>query len=87
MLLRLVKGFMWHFSDLIFWGSEKDGERSICWFADKTGKVHSGVFYDGHSHPFPVVEGWHAPAGRRTREPRSLAQDGQIGTAPPAVAK
>ena len=24
--------------------------------------------YDGHSHPFPVVEGWHAPAGRRTWE-------------------
>src|SRR5260370_39256113 len=24
------------------------------------------------------VEGWHAPAGRRTCEPRPLAQDGQI---------
>ena len=24
------------------------------------------VFYDCHGRPFPVVEGWHAPAGRRT---------------------
>jgi hypothetical protein len=37
------------------------------------------VFYDGHGHPFSEVEGWHAPAGRRTCEPRPLAQDGQIG--------
>src|SRR5262245_30085244 len=44
------------------------------------------VFYDGHSHPFPEAAGWHAPAGRRTREPRPLAQDGQIGPAPPAGA-
>ena len=44
------------------------------------------VFYDGHSHPFSVVEGWHAPAGRRACEPRPLAQDGQIGTAPPVGA-
>jgi hypothetical protein len=28
--------------------------------------------------PFSV-KGWHAPAGRRTREPRPLAQAGQIG--------
>src|SRR6476660_9656690 len=32
------------------------------------------------------VEGWHAPAGRRTCEPRPLAQDGQIRPAPPAGA-
>ena len=43
--------------------------------------------YDGHGHPFSVVEGWHAPAGRRACEPRPLAQDGQIGTAPPVGAK
>jgi hypothetical protein len=43
--------------------------------------------YDGHSHPFSEVEGWHAPAGRRTCEPRPLAQDGQIGTAPPVGAR
>ena len=28
--------------------------------------------------PFLWLKGWHAPAGRRTREPRPLAQDGQI---------
>src|ERR1700722_8407074 len=28
--------------------------------------------------PFPWLKGWHAPAGRRTCEPRPLAQDGQI---------
>ena len=27
---------------------------------------------------FLWLKGWHAPAGRRTREPRPLAQDGQI---------
>src|SRR5580700_6389907 len=32
------------------------------------------------------VEGWHAPAGRRTCEPRPLAQDGQIRPAPPVGA-
>src|SRR5271169_884624 len=37
--------------------------------------------------PFLWLKGWHAPAGRRTREPRPLAQDGQIGTAPPVGAK
>src|SRR5256885_1216708 len=41
------------------------------------------VTCDGHGHPFSVLEGWHAPAGRRACEPRPLAQDGQIGTAPP----
>jgi len=40
--------------------------------------------YDGHV--FSVVEGWHGPTGRRTREPRPLAQDGQIRAAPPAAA-
>ena len=28
--------------------------------------------------PFLWLKGWHAPAGRRTCEPRPLAQDGQI---------
>ena len=32
------------------------------------------------------VEGWHAPAGRRTCEPRPLAQDGQIRPAAPVGA-
>src|SRR6185369_16056376 len=32
------------------------------------------------------VEGWHAPAGRRTCEPRPLAQDGQIRPAQPVGA-
>ena len=32
------------------------------------------------------VEGWHAPAGRRTREPRPLAQARQIRPAPPVGA-
>src|ERR1700730_11655775 len=32
------------------------------------------------------VERWHAPAGRRTCEPRPLAQDGQIRPAPPVGA-
>src|SRR6266853_2499221 len=36
--------------------------------------------------PF-VVEGWHAPAGRRTREPRPLAQAGQIRPAAPVGAR
>ena len=31
-----------------------------------------------------MVEGWHAPAGRRTREPRPLAQARQIRPAAPA---
>ena len=43
--------------------------------------------YDGHGHPFSEVEGWHAPASRRACGPRPLAQDGQIGTAPPVGAK
>src|SRR5947207_5235454 len=30
---------------------------------------------------FLWLKGWHAPAGRRTCEPRPLAQDGQIGPA------
>jgi hypothetical protein len=34
----------------------------------------------------PDAEGWHAPAGRRACGPRPLAQDGQIGTAPPVGA-
>ena len=33
------------------------------------------------------VEGWHAPAGRRIREPRPLAQAGQIRPAPPVGAR
>src|SRR6266568_5439349 len=32
------------------------------------------------------AEGWHAPAGRRTCEPRPLVQDGQIRPAAPAGA-
>ena len=36
--------------------------------------------------PF-VVEGWHVPAGRRTREPRPLAQAGQIRPAAPVGAR
>src|SRR5215472_12522550 len=36
--------------------------------------------------PF-VVEGWHAPAGRGTWEPRPLAQARQIRPATPAGAK
>ena len=36
--------------------------------------------------PF-VVEGWHAPAGRRTREPRPLAQARQIRPAAPVGAR
>src|ERR1700754_1249862 len=36
--------------------------------------------------PFLWLKGWHAPAGRRACEPRPLAQDGQIGTAPPVGA-
>jgi hypothetical protein len=43
------------------------------------------VFYDGHCRPF-LSEGWHAPAGRRTREPRPLAQAGQIAPAAPVGA-
>ena len=39
--------------------------------------------YNGHAIPFLRLRGWHAPAGRRACEPRPLAQDGQIGTAPP----
>src|SRR6478609_5430733 len=37
--------------------------------------------------PFLWLKGWHAPAGRRACEPRPLAQDGQIGTAPPVGAR
>src|SRR5437016_13394352 len=47
----------------------------------------TSVFYDGHSHPFPEVEGWHAPAGRRTWEPRPLAQARQIRPAAPVGAR
>src|SRR4029077_10126186 len=36
--------------------------------------------------PFLWLKGWHAPAGRRACGPRPLAQDGQIGTAPPVGA-
>src|SRR5580698_4973647 len=36
--------------------------------------------------PF-MVEGWHAPAGRRTREPQPLAQAGQIRPAAPVGAR
>jgi hypothetical protein len=39
----------------------------------------TSVFYDGHSHPFPEVEGWHAPAGRRTRDPGLLHRTGRSG--------
>jgi hypothetical protein len=34
-----------------------------------------------------MVEGWHAPAGRRTREPRPLAQARQIRPAAPVGAR
>ena len=37
--------------------------------------------------PFLRLTGWHAPAGRQTREPRPLAQDGQIRPAAPAGAR
>src|ERR1022692_3014608 len=36
--------------------------------------------------PFLRLKGWHAPAGRRTCEPRPLAQDGQIRPAAPVGA-
>src|SRR6266513_5980838 len=36
--------------------------------------------------PFLWLEGWHAPAGRRTCEPRPLVQDGQIRPAVPVGA-
>src|SRR5436305_12791958 len=37
--------------------------------------------------PFLWLKGWHAPAGRRTCEPRPLVQDGQIRPAPPVGAR
>jgi hypothetical protein len=33
--------------------------------------------YDGQCHPFSLSEGWHAPAGRRTCEPRPLPRPGR----------
>jgi transposase len=38
------------------------------------------------AEPFSVVEGWHAPAGRRSVKPRPLAQARQIGPAAPVGA-
>src|SRR5271169_7213769 len=40
------------------------------------------VFYDGQCHPFSLVEGWHAPAGRRTCESQasSPGRADQTGT-------
>jgi hypothetical protein len=61
---------------------------------ERGGGVRAGVgvhpagdrasLYDGHSHPFPVVEGWHAPADRRTWEapasdPGQADQTGNAG--------
>ena len=37
------------------------------------GACFRACLYDGHSHPLSEVEGWHAPAGRRTCE--TLASD------------
>jgi hypothetical protein len=37
--------------------------------------------------PFLRLKGWHAPAGRRTREPPPLVQAGQIRPAPPVGAR
>jgi hypothetical protein len=42
--------------------------------------------YDGQRHPFSEVEGWHAPAGRRTWETPASSQDGQIRPAAPVGA-
>src|SRR5713101_6123488 len=36
---------------------------------------------------FLRLKGWHAPAGRRTCEPRPLVQDGQIKWVPPVGAR
>src|SRR5712692_9220045 len=41
----------------------------------------------GNAISFLRLKGWHAPAGRRTCEPRPLAQDGQIRPAPPVGAR
>ena len=41
----------------------------------------------GNAISFLRLKGWHAPAGRRTREPRPLVQDGQIRPAPPVGAR
>ena len=35
------------------------------------------VFYDCHCRPFSVVEGWHAPAGRRSVNPGLLPRPGR----------
>src|SRR5450755_5101686 len=41
----------------------------------------------GNAISFLRLKGWHAPAGRRTCEPRPLVQDGQIRPAEPAGAR
>src|ERR1022692_941134 len=41
----------------------------------------------GNAISFLRLKGWHAPAGRRTCEPRPLVQDGQIRSAPPVGAR
>jgi hypothetical protein len=44
---------------------------------DRTTSDNRGsFFYDGHSRPFSD-KGWHAPAGRRSREARPLARPGR----------
>jgi len=43
--------------------------------------------YDGHWPSPSEVEGWHAPVGRRTCEPRPLDQAGQIRLAAPVGAR
>jgi hypothetical protein len=45
------------------------------------------LIYDGQRHPFLMVEGWHAPAGRRAGNPGLSPRPGSTGTAPPAGAK
>ncbi len=38
-----------------------------------------GCLYDGQCHRFSLVKGWHAPAGRRSCEPRPLPRPRRSG--------
>jgi hypothetical protein len=57
-------------------GIERRGDMDVRVGARAAGD--GACLYDRQCHPFSQVEGVDAPAGRRAREPRPLAQDGQI---------
>jgi hypothetical protein len=76
----VCQGGLRHFP-VSFLGSEKDGELTVCWMADKTGKVHSGEGKLLSGHAQQVRNG--AGDGRRiVRRPAGSRQP-NIGSGRP----